>query len=251
MMSPLVIIKSKNILKENTSKIIDNLQKDKIILIKNLVSKKLCNEIKKYLTNISHNSIPNYVPIKIGSPNNFRINLEDHRALVKGSFYQFSFFTWNQDIFNFYKLFRDIFIFKNRINKLNDEEFFYPKSDKECTIRLSFQFYPKKIGFLNQHQDPVDYHQKYLMIMNLSKKGKDFKKGGLYSVINGKKIMIDDFSEVGDLIFFKANLPHGVEQIDPKSESNLLNVKGRWMALFATNKLPNNNEISNSIDNQS
>lgn len=63
--------------------------------------------------------------------------------------------------------------------------------------------------------------------------------------------MIDDFSEVGDLIFFKANLPHGVEQIDPKSESNLLNVKGRWMALFATNKLPNNNKISDFIDNQS
>ena len=248
MLKSIIKVKTQNILKLDKQKIINYLENDKIVIIKKIISKKLCNSITKYLTNISHNTIPNYFPIRIGSPNNFRVNLEDQRAMVKGSFYQFSFFPWNQDVFNFFKLFKNVFIFKNRINMLSDEEFFYPKSDKECAIRLSFQFYPKKTGFLNQHQDPVDYHQKYLMIMNLSKKGKDFQKGGLFSVIDKKKIMIDNFSEVGDLIFFKADIPHGVELIDPKSSSNLLEDKGRWMALFATNKLPKNNRIKNSVE---
>ena len=58
---------------------------------------------------------------------------------------------------------------------LSDEEFFYPKVIKNVLLDY-LSILSKKTGFLNQHQDPVDYHQKYLMIMNLSKKGKDFQK---------------------------------------------------------------------------
>ena len=67
------------------------------------------------------------------------------------------------------------------------KNFFIPKVIKNVLL-IIFPILSKKTGFLNQHQDPVDYHQKYLMIMNLSKKGKDFQKGGLFSVIDKKKL---------------------------------------------------------------
>lgn len=242
------IFKCKNILSLDIKEIKKDLENNKIVNIKKILNKTCCEQIVKYLSAISRNTIPNYYPINIGSPNNFRVNLNDTRAIVKGCFYQYSFYPWNQDIFNFYDLFKKVFILKNRINQLKDEDFFNPKSNEDCTIRLSYQFYPRSIGFLNQHQDPVDYHQKYLMIMTMSKKGKDFKKGGLFAVINEKKINIDDYSDIGDLIIFKANLPHGVNRIDPNSKNNPLSAKGRWMTLFATNKLPNNTKILDSVD---
>ena len=88
----IIKVKTEDILKLDKQKIINYLENNKIVIIKKIISKKLCNSITKYLTNISRNTIPNYFPIKIGSPNNFRVNLEDQRAMVKGSFYQFSFF---------------------------------------------------------------------------------------------------------------------------------------------------------------
>ena len=63
---------------------------------------------------------------------------------------------------------------------MSDEEFFYPKSDKECTINYLFNFI-KKNRILNQHQDPVDYHQKYLMIMTFRKRGRFSKRRFVFS----------------------------------------------------------------------
>lgn len=250
MLKHILKIKSKNLLDLNQKYIVQNLEKNKIVIIKNVLPKKKCFIIVKYLSNLISSSIPNFQQIRVGAPNNYRVNFEDKRAIVQGNFHQFSFFPWNQDIFNFYKLFNDIFVFKNRINKLKDHKFFNPKNNKDCTIRLSFQFYPKKNGFLNMHQDPVSYHQKYLMILALSRKGKEFKKGGLFTIIGKNKINLDNYSDYGDLIFFKADLAHGVDKIDPDANYNPLKGNGRWMALFATNKLPKNKKIKDSKDNQ-
>lgn len=244
----IITFNCKDLFSLDINKIKKYLDNNQIINIKKVINKKKINQIKKYLSGISKSTIPNFHSIKIGAPNNYRVNLNDTRSIVKGWFYQFSFYPWNQDIFNFYDLFKKVFILKNRINKLNDLDFFNPKNNKDCTIRLSYQFYPTSTGFLNQHQDPVDYHQKYLMLMTMSKKGKDFKKGGLFVNINKKKINVDNYSDLGDLIIFKANLPHGVEKIDPYIKNNPLGSKGRWMALFATNKLTKNTIVSDSID---
>ena len=82
--------------------------------------------------------------------------------------------------------------------------------------------------------------------MVMSKKGKDFKKGGLFVEIDNKKINLDNHVNIGDIIIFKADLKHGVETIDPNHKSEILDFKGRWMILFATNKLSNNDKIEDS-----
>jgi len=230
----------------NISEIKKHLKSDKIVVIKNQINKNILSRLKIFLSSIGKNNFAEYHKIAIGCPNHFRINFEDKRSFVKGFFYQFNFFPWNQDQLDIFNLFGYIFKIKNQLNNLDQEKFFNPKKNNDCTIRFSVQFYPKGNGYLEEHSDPIDYHQKYLIQMVMSKKGKDFKKGGLFVQFNKKKINIDNHVNIGDLVIFKANLNHGVEKIDPSTKPDLLNFKGRWMVLFATNKLINNKKIKNS-----
>jgi hypothetical protein len=81
------------------------------------------------------------------------------------------------------------------------------------------------------------------------KKNGDFEDGGSYVINNmNKKIYLEEFADIGDIVLYDATIPHGVDLIDPKSKNHWLNFKGRWMMLFATNKLSNSDHIKNSID---
>ena len=51
-----------------------------------------------------------------------------------------------------------------------------------------------------------------------------------------------------DVVFFNAQVPHGVDVIDNDKEEDWLTFEGRWMMIFATNKLYNNNQIQDAID---
>ena len=220
-----------------------------ILIFRNFLDPKVLNEIKKYLISVGRGSLPNYTPIFTGAPNNHRINKDDERSYVRGCFHQFSFYPWNQDIFDLFNIFRPVFELKNILGGLHPDSFLLPQPENGCAARLSFQFYPAGQGFLNKHIDPVDYHQKIVPTMLLSKKGEDFYTGGAYiEDIEGKKHYLDDIMNFGDLAFFSAQIVHGVEKIDPLSTENWLNFRGRWMLLFAINKLANNNQISPSID---
>ena len=60
--------------------------------------------------------------------------------------------------------------------------------------------------------------------------------------------MLEDYSEVGDVIYFNAMLPHSVETIDPECKPNWLSFEGRWILLFAINKLFDNTEIKDAVE---
>ena len=223
------------------------LQSNKVIIIKKFYSKKLCRLTVSHLKAIALGSMTSYYPIKIGSPNFHRVNYNDPRSYVKGFFHQFNFFPWNQDQLDLFNLYKDAFVLKNQLNNLEDKRFFEPISNSDCTIRLSFQFYPSAKGFMDLHSDPVDYHQNYLFMLSLSTKGKDYSDGGLFVRLDNKIIFLDDYASSGDLIIFKANIPHGVKNIDEKKIYKPLSFNGRWMVIFSTNKLINNKIIKNSI----
>lgn len=224
-----------------------SLNNNKVVIIKKFYNKKLCNLSLSHLKSIASGSMTSYHAIKIGAPNFYRVNFEDERSYVKGYFHQFNYFPWNQDQLQFFKKFEEAFILKNKLNNLEEKRFFKPLDNTDCTIRLSFQFYPSSKGYMDQHSDPVDYHQKYLFMLSLSTKGKDFKKGGLYTTINNEKVYLDKYTSSGDLVIFKADTPHGVEKIDENTNYRPLSFKGRWMVIFSTNKLIENKSIKNSI----
>lgn len=220
-----------------------------VYVVKGYFSKELCNEIIDYLKRVGQNSIPNYHPIKNGAPNFHRINKIDSRAYVKGAFHQFSFFPWNQDYFDLFDKCKDAYSLKNLTSNLSKNKFLNIVPEEGCTARIAAQFYPKGYGFLNKHKDPVDTHQLTVPIMILSQKGEHFNEGGAFLCSeDGTKVIIDNLFEPGDVIYFSAEIPHGVEAIDPKSNVPWLNFEGRWMLLLAVNKLSDNSNISNATD---
>lgn len=224
-------------------------QNGDLYIVKNVVAPPLLQRIKRYLTNVGQSSLPNYQTIQAGAPNFHRINYWDERAYVQGCFHQFVFFPWNQDVFQLFERFKEVYYLKNLISNLPKTKFLGRTPEDGCTARLAFQFYPQGVGGLNKHIDPVDHHQLCVPIMILSKKGVDYEQGGLYVELkNGEKIVLDDIAEVGDVVLFNAQLVHGVDRIDPHLPEDWLSFKGRWMLLFATNKLFDNKAIANSVD---
>jgi hypothetical protein len=225
------------------------IQEGVIYVIKNVVDSSFVKRVIGYLQGIGSNSLPNYCAIEAGCPNFHRLNSNDERAFVGGCFHQFSFFPWNQDVFELFRVFRDAYMLKNRICNQPAEKFLGRAPEDGCTARLTFQFYPAGVGGMNVHQDPVGPHQLAVPSLTMSKKGTDFSQGGAF-VMDGRAKMIftDEISEPGDLVLFNAQIPHGVDTVDPESSPDWLSFKGRWVMLVATNKLQNQSVVSDSVD---
>ncbi|MFZ4786243.1 MAG: hypothetical protein ACOYLH_12260 [Flavobacteriales bacterium] len=223
-----------------------------IYVAKNVFDNDLILKMREYLTNVGSHSLPNYNPIELGCPNFHRLNIWDERAHVKGCFHQFVFFPWNQDVFNLFDLANETYQVKNVLSNNSKDKFLGRHGNDGCVSRIAFQFYPAGSGGLNKHSDPVDHHQLCVPTLTMSKKKIDFIKGGAYVETNsGHRVYTDEISEPGDIVYFNALIPHGVEIIDPEVKSDWLSFKGRWMLLFAVNKLTNNNEIADAVDLES
>ena len=220
-----------------------------VFIARRFISLEKIVAIRRYLEGIGTNSLPNYHLVEKGCPNFHRMDRWDPRAHVRACVHSFSFFPWNHDVFGFFDLFRPVYHLKNLLSGLPAESFLGFEPDRGCTARLSFQYYPSGIGGLNKHQDPFDYHQITVPAMLMSRKGEDFKTGGAYvEREGGERAILDDICDMGDVIYFNAQCNHGVETIDPDIEPDWLSQKGRWIALFAVNKLADNDEIQDSKD---
>lgn len=218
-------------------------------LYRNVVPEHYVKKIIQYLEAVGKNSLPNYTPIYNQCPNSHRINDRDNRSYVKGCFQQFQFFPWNQDPLQLFEKLKFIFHFKNLLNLCDTQKYLGQHPDDDCIARVSFQFYPSGGGYLNKHKDPLDIHQIALPSLVMSKKGRDFSVGGVYiEDENHKFLEIEENLNIGDLYFFNPQLIHGVNPIDPELEFDWLSLKGRWMGLFAINKLTSNKLIGNSED---
>lgn len=227
----------------------DRIKTGDVFIAKKVFPPSVVSRIKDYLVGIGKSSLPNYQPIEMGCPNSHRINYWDERSYVKGCFHQFAFFPWNQDIFNLFELAREVYYMKNLLSHNPKERFLGRAPEDGCVSRLSVQFYPKGLGGMNKHQDPVDHHQTTAPSLVMSKKGLDFSSGGLYvEKAEGEKLYLDDVADIGDVLYFNPQTPHGVERIDAGAEPDWLSFQGRWTMLFAINKLGSNNAIANSAD---
>ena len=97
--------------------------------------------------------------------------------------------------------------------------------------------------------DPIDENQFVLPSLVMSDKGKDFLTGGFYYYdSNNQKFVVEDVTCKGDVILFNGKMIHGVDIIDEEKIFDPLGMNGRWMCLFAVNKIANSNTIGNSID---
>jgi hypothetical protein len=226
----------------------DDIAAGDIYIARRQFDEAVLQDIRAYLESVGRGSLPNYAPIEGGAPNFHRMNRNDSRAYVQGCFHQFVFFPWNQDPFDLFNVCAPVFHMKNRLSGLSAEKFLGNQPEDGCTARLAFQVYPRGGGFLDRHADPVDHHQLTVPIMQMSRKGTDFHTGGLFvQLADGRDLVIDDVAEPGDVVYFNAACPHGVEPIDPDAPLRWTTFAGRWMLLFAVNRLAGNSSIGNAV----
>lgn len=251
----------------NADKMRANILAGDAYMIRDALPRKALLRFRSYLTNVGRNSLPAYHAIAPGAPNHHRAIVNDPRSFVKGCFHQFSFFPWNQDVFDLFDLFRPIFRAKNILSNIPPDAFQGNTVDRGCTARISVQQYPCGMGHLGRHTDPVGYHQLVVPTLLMSdKKGHagsqegqsfDFSRGGAYMEReDGTRVCIDDLGGVGTLFFTNAKVIHGVEPIDPiedyenakASDIEWLDFKGRWMAGSFVNKVANNTSVAEASE---
>jgi len=64
----------------------------------------------------------------------------------------------------------------------------------------------------------------------------------------GEVIWVEKHARPGDVVLFSPQLVHGVAPIDPKVALNWPSFEGRWMSIFAVNKLATNTRVAEAVD---
>jgi hypothetical protein len=150
---------------------------------------------------------------------------------VRHSYY---FFQWNADPLKILELVNE----RWRVFK-----FFggFPRNAYEENIpsdgvvdRLQIAQYVSGQGELERHSDPYLY-QKLSISGIMSKRGKDFKSGGVYAVSpDGGHMDLEDEFEIGDIYILYPTVEHGITTINPGATVNWDADDGRWfMGLYS------------------
>lgn len=158
----------------------------------------------------------NFVKVNIGGVFNTRI----YRPRFLKAFYSP---LWAEDVFGIHDLGRVYMFLRNRILGLGEAYATDKVEDGGVWTALRIQHYPRGGGFLVPHRDTVisttqnwsgirDFIQ---MLLPLSKKGVDYFEGGGHVDIKGKRVLVDDQCEQGDVVVYSGMRVHGVQEIDP------------------------------------
>lgn len=217
-------------------------------IVKNYLDPKLADDIVDYLKSIAKGSLPAWYPLQENCPDFHRVNNFDPRSYVKACMHQFMFHPWNDNVFDFFSIMKDLYLLKNQLSGLEAESFLNNTPKDGHIARLSFQFYPAGGGMLKRHSDPVGKHQLSVPVLLLNDKSKDYKQGGGYVVGEDDQIIdVDSQMSKGDVVFFNAEVMHGVQPIDPAEDMKWLDFKGRWMMIASVIKTVADSETPNAI----
>jgi hypothetical protein len=230
-------------------RLLQDIEAENICLVREVISRQEVRALVDYLTGIGRGSLPNWQPIMPKCPNHHRVNQWDPRSYVKACFHQFSFFPWNHDVFNLFQRLGDVFALRNRLAGAEPDAYMGQEPFDDCIARLSFQFYPRGAGAMNAHIDPAGPHQAVVPTLMMSELGSDFREGGAFVKNSAQEtIWIERHTNPGDLVLFSPKLVHGVGTIDPGTPVDWPSFQGRWMSIFAVNKLATNMRVGEAVD---
>ena len=224
--------KKKNRITGYDSHDIDNIRlqikNSEIVVLKNVFRRELMHKIKKDCFNFIRNNQSSNPKINQEAPNFYRIDNNPKKSAVKRVKQSVVSFYWNEPISYEQECMTAMSILRNKIaqlptnfslNKIEDDGFFtFP----------SIAHYPSGGGKLNKHTDPPN-KQFSVILCSLSKRGEDFKTGGLYIYVKNKKIDIDEIIEEGDIYLMNPANIHGIDAIDRHSSLDFENINGRWV----------------------
>ena len=166
---------------------------------------------------------PKLMDLRWGCENHWRIDDNPPKSSIPKAQSVYITFHWNEGLEQTQLAGRMLGRLRNRIAGLNKDFGFRPDDDH---IAMSvYQHYPCGGGFIGEHVDPVEPQK---CVINLNLPGQ-FESGGLFFFRHGQKIPAEHLSDTGDLVIFKPDMCHGVDDIDPeKSPLDYYAITGRW-----------------------
>ena|SRR5437588_4223366 len=87
--------------------------------------------------------------------------------------------------------------------------------------------YPLGGGIFGRHFHPLE-PQRIGLIVALSQRGVDFDKGSTCFDVNGEVVDIEPEHELGDIAFFRFDIPHWVNPSDLREKFDWHSERGRW-----------------------
>ncbi|WP_353572940.1 hypothetical protein [Candidatus Albibeggiatoa sp. nov. BB20] len=102
----------------------------------------------------------------------------------------------------------------------------YDLSMPNC--RFKFYKHCSGGGYFQKHTHPY-IPQKVVFFLSLSRFGQDFNQGHVMFDTPFGSLEVDELFEIGNVIYFKYDLPHGVAAIDQQSTLDWSSDKGLWV----------------------
>ena len=112
-------------------------------------------------------------------------------------------------------------------NTLTGNDAHYEANEAGQKLHPQFIQYPSGGGVFGQHIHGLE-PQRIGLILACSKRGEDFQQGGTYFEVEGNHLESDHLHDLGDLLLFRFDIPHGISTIDEGEELNYESERGRW-----------------------
>lgn len=93
--------------------------------------------------------------------------------------------------------------------------------------RLKVLHYPAGGGYLQQHAHPLE-PQRVGLILGGAKVGEDLSSGGTFFLTPFGDVDTGDCHDIGDIILFRYDLPHGVSAVDADKKLDWSSDAGKW-----------------------
>jgi len=201
-------------------------------VVKRFYPRELILEMRDLMTRWRRETAPSWHACYDGVPDYHRVNDLYPQSYVKARMRSFYFHRFNERRALFER-FKEIFELKNFLAGEPRDAYYDTVPSDKVISRLTCHQYPRGGGWLEEHVDPVSHFAKIQTLVQASDYGKDFRSGGVYYRLSpgADPIMLDERSELGDLLVLSPGVRHGVMAIDPERPLDWEADDGRWMIL--------------------
>ncbi len=166
--------------------------------------------------------------------------------------------TWSKNLYGLRNIFIRFNKIRNRILGFSDN-FCLTKPQKKLWSACRILQYPVGGGHMSKHSDyilksvsKINFKNKfYQLVLPITERNKNFQKGGAYIVHKKKVIDVEKFCKIGDILVYKTDILHGVQEIDPQKKLNLRTINGRIVLMNSLyqnfNKKPSKDKFFKKI----
>jgi len=151
---------------------------------------------------------------------------------------------WCDDVYGMHKHFETLVRLRNRVYGVDSDFGVNGPEENGLWSATRIHQYPAGGGFFSGHTDYIALDvareksfEFFQLILVMNKKGVDYMSGGAFVDSGDKRYLLDDISNVGDVLVYDGRSFHGVEDIDSDIPLDMSKINGRIIAMATLYKI--------------